>query len=71
MCDFNEIIGNGASDNDNDGIYIGDLCDNNTISSNIASNNDDTGISLEGGGIFSSYNNTFSKNTVYNNEYGI
>jgi len=70
-CDFNKITGNVANDNYNDGILIGDKCDNNTISLNIVSSNDDAGIYLDASSLASSYNNTVSKNTVNNNEYGI
>lgn len=70
-CDFNEIIANVANHNDNDGIYIGDNCDNNTISNNDVSSNVVTGITIEGGGMLSSYNNTISENTAKNNNYGI
>jgi len=70
-CDFNNIIGNNANNNTDNGIYLNDKCDNNTISQNTASHNGDTGIFLSGGGVFSSYNDTFSENTAENNDYGI
>ncbi len=70
-CYLNSITQNNANNNSQSGINIGDECNNNTISYNIANNNEDEGIYLSSGDIDSCYNNSFTSNTVIDNEYGI
>ncbi|UCF50427.1 MAG: right-handed parallel beta-helix repeat-containing protein [Thermoplasmatales archaeon] len=69
-CDYNDIINNTVSSNEEDGIRLYQS-DENTVTENIVNNNGEPG---EDGGIvcFYSHNNDIFENTVYSNsEQGI
>ena len=62
-CDFNNISGNYATNNDNSGIFFGTDSDFNNITDNIAINNAQTGIFFDTDCDF----NNITENSAYNN----